>query len=254
MAKNDKRRQQQQARKKARRDKRARARRSGEVERIDGAPVTAILKAPLTECLWRPPFENQGMTVVILRRELPGGDVAFASFMVDLFCLGVKDAYARVLPALTIDKYLAKNPYGGRLEPVDPAVARAVVDGAVTYAAQFGFHPPRGFGNAYLLFGDIPAADIPAEITFGSKGKPLYFQGPHDSPSRARQVLRQLESRCGPGGYHFAILEQPGEDPGDWEDGEDEFSGDDDEDDWGDEDDREAEDLPDGGPGPWPGR
>jgi len=255
MAQDKKRRQQRQAQKKARRDKRERARRPAEVERIGGVRVAAILKAPLAGCLWRSPLENQGMTVVILRRELPGGDVAFASFMLDLYCLGVKDAFARVLPALTLEKHLAGNPYGGPLEPVAPAAARAVVDGAVDYAGQFGFHPPRGFENAYRLFGDIPAGEIPDGVVFGRGGKPLNLQGPNDSPSRARQILRQLESHCGRDGYHFAILEQPGEDLDDWDEPYDDADyGDEDEAAWEVDDDRQALNPPGDSSGPSPGR
>ena len=40
---------------------------------------------------------------------------------------------------------------------------------------------------------------------FGQNDKPLYIQGPSDSPARVARILRALEARCGEGGYHYIV-------------------------------------------------
>ena len=35
--------------------------------------------------------------------------------------------------------------------------------------------------------------------------KPLYIQGPSDSPARVERILRALEARCGEDGYHYIV-------------------------------------------------
>jgi hypothetical protein len=35
--------------------------------------------------------------------------------------------------------------------------------------------------------------------------KPLYIQGPSDSPAGVERILRALEARCGEGGYHYIV-------------------------------------------------
>lgn len=37
-------------------------------------------------------------------------------------------------------------------------------------------------------------------------GKPFYINGPNDTPAIQRQILKQLERRCGPGAYDYMMM------------------------------------------------
>lgn len=52
---------------------------------------------------------------------------------------------------------------------------------------------------------DIPAESCTEQFTFGKDGKPFFVAGPYDSRTRCEQVMRTLEKRCGPKGYHFLM-------------------------------------------------
>ena len=60
------------------------------IERCASAP---ILHCCTTAALWK-----QGMSNVLVSRQLDSGNVAFAAFLVHMYCLGVKDATSDVLP------------------------------------------------------------------------------------------------------------------------------------------------------------
>ena len=93
---------------------------------------------------------------------------------------------------------------------IKPECARKLVEDAVRYALDLGLSPHPDYRVGKLIFGDISAATCDQQYTFGKDGKPFFFAGPHDSPARCEQILRTLEDRCGPGGYHFVL---PGELP-----------------------------------------
>ncbi len=65
--------------------------------------------------------------------------MAFAIFVVDVYCLGIKDVivkfYARDLYEQCRAKYEDSNP----MIPIEPEVARKLVEGAVQYAHALGF-------------------------------------------------------------------------------------------------------------------
>ncbi|KKK83308.1 hypothetical protein LCGC14_2794680, partial [marine sediment metagenome] len=54
--------------------------------RIQRTAAAPILHCCATDMLW-----DQGMSNVLVSRELDNGSVAYAMFLVDTYCLGVKD-------------------------------------------------------------------------------------------------------------------------------------------------------------------
>src|SRR5437016_3029711 len=91
-----KKRQKQQERRKAKRKAKqheiAKEKHAGLAERLTAAANYPVYRSWATEDLW-----TQGLGQVCLSRTLPNGLVAFAIFLVDRYCLGVKDAWADVI-------------------------------------------------------------------------------------------------------------------------------------------------------------
>ena len=86
-----------------------------------------------------------------------------------------------------------------------PAAARKLTEDAISYARGLGFSPGVDYKKASRVFGGITTADCDEEFMFGKDDKPLYIQGPSDSPARVERILRALEARCGEGGYHYIV-------------------------------------------------
>lgn len=139
-----------------------------------------------------------GLGMAGLARALPNGDLAVSLFLVDTYCLGVKDAFFRVLS----QEEWAQMAQGAQLEKVHPSCLRKLVEGAVAYARDLGFPPHADYARAAQLFGSIEAAVCPVRYTYGHNGKPLYISGPNDTPAQRRRIASILTRRLGADGFH----------------------------------------------------
>lgn len=159
---------------------------------------------PLYECLVPEGLFTLGIGNVILTRSLPNGDFAMAGFLVDVYCLGVKNALYNVVSAQDYAAHLHQfEAHAGRFERVHPSCLRKLVEGAVDYARQLGFAPHPDYAQAAKLFGDIEAAACPVRYAYGKDGKPFYISGPQESPTQSRRIIDTLSRRLGPDGFHF---------------------------------------------------
>jgi hypothetical protein len=195
------------AKRKAKHQDLTRQKSAGLPERLAAAAQFPVLHCWVTDDLW-----NQGLGYVCLSRQPPNGHVAFAVFLVDRYCLGVKDAIVEVVPRATYDRrimgellsrFQAKN--------MAPAAARKVVVGAVEYARTLGFQPHPDYARGHPIFGDIDPAQSAEQFEYGKDGKPFFIAGPHDGPARCRQILNTLIQSCGVGGFDYLLpLAEPG--------------------------------------------
>ena len=141
-----------------------------------------------------------GLVTVVVGRAERRGRVTLCSFLVDVFCLGVKNT---VGPQTLSDGKVRDrlyDLYGGYDDPPRSApldLARHLVHGAVGYARALGFEPHKEFAHVVPYLGPAPDA---CRIRFGKDGLPFYISGPHDDP---RAVLGTLERTVGSGNYHY---------------------------------------------------
>ncbi|MGA2032057.1 MAG: hypothetical protein ABSG68_07375 [Thermoguttaceae bacterium] len=180
------------------------------VARLEGRGLPAQFKAaadaPILHCCLADDIWKHGIGQILISRQMTTGNVAFAVFMVDLYCLGVKDVFLNVAPRA---KYMAdlydKLVRRGSLIPLKPECARKLIEGAVAYALDLGIPPHADYRRASLIFGRIAADACTETYRYGKDGKPFFVAGPNDGPSRCEQIMSILENRCGPGGYHFLM-------------------------------------------------
>jgi len=167
----------------------------------------AASRAPVADVLVPSNLFELGIGNVWFSRRLPDGRYAVAGFLLDVFCLGVKNAMYKIMEA---NEYAlaVEHIHGSAEERFDhqhPAYARKLVEEALAYARDLGFEPHPDYKMAKIIFGDIDAATCPASFVFGSDSKPFYVCGPHDSPSMQGRIVKQLEKRCGVGGFHYMV-------------------------------------------------
>ena len=147
-----------------------------------------------------------GMGYVVLGRTISPTQVAMAAFLLDVYCLGVKNAFF-----FEIDQGKFREMVEGMTESAgpfvdtDPQCARKLVEGAVDYAERLGFAPHEDYPPAQALFGDIDADSCPTEYEFGKDGKPLYIAGPNDTSARIRKIMRTLTDKVGEENFDYVL-------------------------------------------------
>lgn len=189
------------AKQKAERREVARSQSRGLASRLEEASTAPILHCCVTATTWR-----VGVGNVLVSRQLPIGQVAFAVFLVDVYCLGVKNAMMNILPRVHYDRQVyGKLARQSSWTPIKPECAHKLVEGAVRYALDLGLPPHADYRTARLIFGDIAAEACTEEYVFGKDGKPFFIAGPHDNSAKCQQILAALQHHCGPDGYHYLI-------------------------------------------------
>ena len=139
-------------------------------------------------------------------RQMPDGSVAVVVFLIDRYCLGVKDALADVVGRYSYDKdFVTKMQSKFTSREVSPATVRKLVEEAVAYAAGLGFAPHADYHKAKPIFGTIDPRESTEEFEFGKDGKPFFIAGPNDTPQRCRQIMAVLAHDLGPDGFHYLI-------------------------------------------------
>ena len=142
---------------------------------------------------------ESGLVNILVARE-GGSRVSVCGYLVDAWCLGVKNALGpksvdrRKLPEFT-DWYFRSYDQPPLAAPID--LARQVVFGAIKYAQELGFEPHPDFAGCVSHLGSW---DGSSDITFGHEGKPMYVQGPYDD---AAHIIRTLRRRVGDDNFHY---------------------------------------------------
>ncbi len=183
-----------------------RRQRQADIEMRSGSPnaVRTAASWPVHEVLvardWEDPMQ---ITQVVVARRAPGGQVAAGVFLVDLACLGVKSAFARIFETPSDYRAELRDGLTERQEMigVEMDLAAKILGEAVTYARDLGFEPDPDYHTARLLLGDANPDACPAPVPLGGpNGKPFFVQGPNDNPGR---VIRTLTTRLGPTGFEY---------------------------------------------------
>lgn len=168
--------------------------------------MVASAKRP-TEAWHTAGLFERGFGQVIIARFKGSGEAEVGVFLVDTFCLGVKDAYfTRLWPDEYEKRVLNRLEEQGGREAIEPECARKLVEEAVAYARSLGLEPHPDFKLGARVFGGIEARSCPRTFEFGKDGKPLYVQTPNDSEAFAQNVMGTLTRRLGQDGFHFMLF------------------------------------------------
>ncbi len=172
---------------------------AGAVRRAAAQPVHA--------CLVQDSIFQTGVGMVFLSRKTGARDLALSGFLVDAYCLGVKDAMFRELDEDEMERLLDGAGATAPLTQVDPRHARKLLRDAAAYAQSLGLPPHPAYATAELLFGDIAADARDVEFEFGLEGRPFYVPGPTEFPTQIRRRIDRLRQRLGDDGFDVGLPE-----------------------------------------------
>lgn len=209
---------------KSTKSKKRKKKRQGKSRRTD-PKLRMAGRWPLHEVLltenWREPEE---IVQILVARRSGMGQIATASFLVDLACLGVKSAFPSLFSSQTEYELQLRNRTTSRQEmkQADLDLVVKIIREGIAYARELGFSPDPDYHDAKLLLGDANPDACDEEIPVGGpEGKPFFFAGPYDDVDA---IMEQLTEVCGPDGFNFMAPVGPDTEvflaEGDWEEPE----------------------------------
>jgi hypothetical protein len=169
--------------------------------------ATPTANAPIHECLVPAGLFEKGLGNLVFSRTLENGHIALSVFLVDAFCLGVKNAFFTIVTRHEYAMRVRNWSSAEGLQPIKPECFRKLVEGAVAYARELGFRPHADYAEASQIFGNVEAATCSEQFEYGHNGKPFYMSGPNETRSQARNIVKQLERQFGPDGFEFIMME-----------------------------------------------
>ncbi len=158
---------------------------------------------PLQEVLLTEEWAEEGAIIQILvTRRSPQDQPAVGVFLVDLGCLGVKNAFARVLESWSEHQDLRSDmTLDQSMIPADLNLAAKILEEGVAYARQFGFKPNPDYPQARRMLGEADPDACSVHIPLGGpEGKPFFVAGPYDNVDR---IMAKLTKAVGPDGFNF---------------------------------------------------
>jgi len=158
-------------------------------------------KYPLLECLIGEGWEDHGIAPILVSRRQPDGRIVLGSFLVDIYCLGVKDTFFQAGLMRSEYETLKRDVF---LEipgvPCPPGKAGRIIFGAIDYAKRWGFEPQADYELSRFVLQNLPEDGGDEPVTFGYEGKPFYVAGPHDD---FEAIIATLKRTAGEGNFDF---------------------------------------------------
>lgn len=168
------------------------------------ARVLRAAQAPIQGCFVTEALFEIGIGTLILARGATSNHVTFGSFLIDVFCLGIKNVTFDSVEGDVFEMYLNVSDASSPLVSVEPSYARKLLRDLAAWSGSIGFAPHRDLAAVERIFGDISADANDVVFQFGHDGKPLYIPGPNDTPALVRQRIAQLQNRLGDAGFGYA--------------------------------------------------
>ena len=181
----------------------AQKRRAEVLEASLPARVLRAAHAPLQHCFLTESVFDIGMGTLVLARGATPHHFSLSSFLIDVFCLGIKDVMFESVESEVFEMYMDATDAGSPMVSVDPSYARKLLRDLAAWSQSIGFAPHRDFAAVERMFGDVSADASDAIFRFGRDGKPVYIPGPSETAPLIRRRIEQLQKYLGDDGFGF---------------------------------------------------
>lgn len=143
----------------------------------------------------------------------------YCLYIMDILCLGVKEsAYFFNKDEHEFAEFWEVFDSQFEVMEISYTLAHNIIYAGWEFAEGIGFAPHKDFTRVtqYFLEEDSDKIEL-LEIECGRDGKPLYVQGPYDSPARAKEIMNQLNKSKGQNGFDFELDTDSERDDGDFD-------------------------------------
>lgn len=168
--------------------------------------ISKCQELPFHECLINESWQEQGIASLVISRKMPSGKLITGTYMVDTFCMGLKDtSFGFALDKHDYDKFINEmTDRIGKLIPLKLSMAHNIIYGAIDYADEIGFNPHEDFQLTRFILDDNLIDDGIDNIEFGKGGKPFFIAGPYDD---SRRIISILKRNLGDNNFDFMMPE-----------------------------------------------
>jgi hypothetical protein len=170
--------------------------RSSLMRRTSSDPTIRLQRAkswPIVRALAAAELWESGIGDLAIARQESEGQLVFGIYLVDVYCLGVKNAMWRAGTLGDFEDLIHHIEQNETMRSISPACLVKIVNGAVEFARSYGFAPHADYRHASMLLQGIDPATCPEEFTFGRDGRPFYIQGPHESPAEIMAIMDRVQ-------------------------------------------------------------
>lgn len=123
---------------------------------------------PIYKCYITPHWAEAGEAHIIVARKNQRGDLVVGSYLVDTFCLGLKDTYWNIIGEADLKSHVEDS---DMFEETTYPVVHNLILGAIEFAEEAGIEPAPGFElTQYILAEDTDDIEL-IEYEYGYKGK-----------------------------------------------------------------------------------
>ena len=181
----------------------AQKRREEALEASLPARVLRAARSPIRHCFLTETVFDEGMGTLVLARGATPYRLELSSFLLDVFCLGIKDVMFESIEGEAFEMYMSATDAASPLVAVDPGYARKLLRDLAAWSQSIGFAPHRDFAAVERIFGDVSADASDAVFRFGCDGRPFYIPGPTESAALVRRRIEHLRRILGDGAFDF---------------------------------------------------
>lgn len=176
---------------------------------------------PVAHCYMSRNWEEVGECNVLVVRRHPQGTFTLGFYMVDTFCLGVKDSFYKFsLPETEFEDFMWQAQIYDLMDEVPYEKAHNLIYGAVAFAEEAGIEPDKSFHlTQYLLEEDTDEVPL-IDYEFGKNGQHYLVA---NSRLEASRYLPLLEKNVG---ADFQYIIADGDDMDDEEEEDTDWMGD----------------------------
>ncbi len=143
------------------------------------------------DCFINEDYEEFGLGHIVVTRLHKGGRKTIGVYLVDKYCLGVKDAFYRLrMDDVDYEDFIQTMSREYHLKKISYNEAHNLIYGAIEFADEAGIAPCKDFALAkYILEEDTEAIPL-IEYEYGKDGKHLLVVGSQKEAARYLPALR----------------------------------------------------------------
>jgi len=171
--------------------------------------IDPFIEHPFYECIIPHNLFEAGIGNILVTKVSPQGELAICSFIVDVFCLGVKQVRFKTMPLPEYEAVfkpdIVKSHGGYAFIKIKPACAQKLLDGVTQYAKDLGFSNDSDYYAMKTIFGEKKLGLCWTRYKFGKDKMPFYMRGPNESTTDANKIVATLEKSCGLGNFHYHL-------------------------------------------------
>lgn len=162
---------------------------------------------PVYKCYVNNDWQEEGLASILVTRKHINGNLTSAFFLVDLFCVGVKDSFYHFNEEESFLEEILDHhrDIGMDLQECDYLLAHNIIYSAVDFAGQYGIKPVKEFEISEKVLAEDDDSIELMEIECGKNGRPYLILNPADPNSR--YYFSQLRTHAGSGNFDVELID-----------------------------------------------